>query len=186
MHSAYNSMGSLSTQKMMEQNGGLFWEALLPCMCALHILQIRVTAKEFNDAKKCRPHADLYFFSLRQMRCETDPIEPRHVNIFTFPCAQPEGLRIDFLGLAEAVQPSIHFCAHTDQDHRAAVMEFSNYRPAICDLQLLAQESVQCLLQQWWLATPLLPTGLTPNQGEALLAKWMRHGLRCVAPQSKQ
>ena len=113
---------------------------------------------------------------------------------------------LDLLGIAEAVQPQIHSCAPTDaflfgsghfQDHRAVVMEFSpvattslqvtnDCRPAICDRQLLAQESVQCLLQQWWQATPLKPTGLTPNQGEALLAKWMRHGLRCVAPQSKQ
>ena len=30
------------------------------------------------------------------------------------------------------------------------------------------------------------PTGLTPNQGEALWAKWMCCGLRCVAPQSEQ
>ena len=60
------------------------------------------------------------------------------------------------------------------------------YRPAICDRQLLAQESVQCLLQQWWQATPLPPTGLTPNRSEALLAKWMRYRLRCVAPQQTE
>ena len=50
----------------------------------------------FNDAKKYGPHAELYFFLPRNMRCETDPIESGHVSIeslmFTFPFAQPEGL----------------------------------------------------------------------------------------------
>ena len=94
--------------------------------------------------------------------------------------------------IAEAVQPRIHSRAPTDaflfgsghfQDHRAVVVvEFStvattslqvtnDYWPAICDRQPLAQESAQCLLQQWWQATPLLPTGLTPNQREALLGQ---------------
>ena len=70
------------------------WEALWPFMCNLEILQIRVT-KEFNFAKKYGPHA-LLLLLLRNMRCETDPIEPGHVSsespVFTFSLAQPEGL----------------------------------------------------------------------------------------------
>ena len=48
----------------------------------------------FNDAKKFGPHAELYFFLPRNMRCETDPIESGHVSspMFTVPFAQPEGL----------------------------------------------------------------------------------------------
>ena len=69
-------------------------------------------------------------------------------------------------------QPHVHSCAPTDammfgsghfQDHRAVVLDFSTvemtgpqvarqYRTAICDRQLLLQESVQCSLQQWWQA----------------------------------
>ena len=59
------------------------------------------------------------------------------------------------------------------------------YRSAICDRQLLLQESVQCSLQQWQ-ATPCLPQDLTSNQSDALLAKWMRCGLSSVAPQTKK
>ena len=110
------------------------------------------------------------------------------------------------LGIAEAVQPHVHSCAPTDammfgsghfQDHRAVVLDFSTvemtdpqvarqYRTAICDRQLLLQESVQCFSQQWWQATLCLPQGLTPNQSDALLAKWMRCGLSSVAPKTKK
>ena len=38
-----------------------------------YLRKIRVTAKECNVAKKYGPHAELCFFSLRQMRCETEP-----------------------------------------------------------------------------------------------------------------
>ena len=38
------------------------------------------TAKDSNDAKKYGPHAEPFFFLLRQMRCEKDPIEPGHVS----------------------------------------------------------------------------------------------------------
>ena len=83
------------------------------------------------------------------------------------------------------------------QDHRAVVLDFSTvemtgpqvarqFRKAICDRQLQLQESVQCSLQQWWQATPCLPQGLTPNQSDALLAKWMRCDLTSVAPQTKE
>ena len=111
---------------------------------------------------------------------------------WTWRSTQGNKHRIDFLGIAEAVQPHVHSCAPTDammfgsghfQDHRAVVLDFSTvemtgpqvarqYRTAICDRQLLLQESVQCSLQQWWQATPCLPQGLTPNQSDALLAKW--------------
>ena len=124
---------------------------------------------------------------------------------WTWRSTQGNKHRIDFLGIAEAVQPQVHSCAPTDvmvfgsghfQDHRAVVLDFSTvemtgpqvarqYRKAICDRQLLRQESVQCSLQQWWQATPCLPQGLSPNQCDALLAKWMRCGLSSVAPQTK-
>ena len=78
-----------STQQVMEQNGGPVWEALWPCTCTLDILQIRVTAKAFHDAKKYGSHAELFFLKLRR---GTDPIEPGHVSteslLFTFPFAQ--------------------------------------------------------------------------------------------------
>ena len=100
-------------------------------------------------------------------------------------------IALTFSTLRKQCSPGIHSCAPTDaflfgsghfQDHRAVVMEFSTvattslqvtneYKPAICYRQPLAQESAQCLLQQWWQATPLLPTGLTPKQGEALLGQ---------------
>ena len=53
-------------------------------------------AKEFNDAKKIWTARRALFLLLRNTRCETDPIEPGHVNmdipIFTFRFSQPEGL----------------------------------------------------------------------------------------------
>ena len=71
---------------MLDQNEGPFWVALWPCLSTFDILRIRATAKEFNDAKN---YAELFLFLLRNMRCETDPIEPGHVGIesliFTFP-----------------------------------------------------------------------------------------------------
>ena len=73
-------------------------EAGLGGTVALYVRSRHLTnlAKEFNDAQKYGPHAELYFFLLRNMRCETDLIEPGHVSIerpiFTFPFAQPEGL----------------------------------------------------------------------------------------------
>ena len=125
---------------------------------------------------------------------------------WTWRSTQGNKHRIDFLGIAQAVQRHVHSCAPTDvmmfgcghfQDHRAVVLHFTNvemtnpqvarqYRTAICDRQLLLQESVQCSLQQWWQATPCLPHGLTPNQSDALLAKWMRCGLFSMAPQTKK
>ena len=104
-------------------------------MCALDTLQILVTAKEFNDAKKFGPHAEFYFFPVRNMRCETDPIGPGHVSIrslfFTFPFAQPEGLlparndplsqgELDGVSLASSERPQwprcrpAWACAHRD------------------------------------------------------------------------
>ena len=88
---------------------------------------------------------------------------------WTWRSTQGNKHRIDFLGIAEAVQPHVHSCAPTDammfgsghfQDHRAVVLDFSTmemtgpqgarqYRTAICDRQLLLQESVQYSLQQW-------------------------------------
>ena len=65
-------------QCMLEQNGGPFFVALWPCLSTFDILRIRATAKEFNDAKN---YAELFLFLLRNMRCETDPIEPGHVVI---------------------------------------------------------------------------------------------------------
>ena len=86
-------LDQFSTQQMMEQNGGPVWETLWLCMCALDVLQMRATAKEFNDAKMCGLHAELFFFFLR---LGTDPIEPRHVSTASLfspqPFAQPEGL----------------------------------------------------------------------------------------------
>ena len=71
---------------MLEQNGGPFWVALWPCLSTFDILRIRATSKEFNDAKN---YAELFLFLLRNMRCETNPIEPGHVVIesliLTFP-----------------------------------------------------------------------------------------------------
>ena len=57
---------------------------------------IRGAAKEFNDAKKHGPHADL-FFCYTNMRSEVHPIQPAgHVSIksafFTLPFARLEGL----------------------------------------------------------------------------------------------
>ena len=49
-------------------------------MCALDVLQMRVTAEEFNDTKKCGPYGELFFFLMCR---ETDPIEAvpfRHVS----------------------------------------------------------------------------------------------------------
>ena len=128
----------------------------------------------------------------------------RQQNDWTCNSTQGAKHRIDFVGIAEAAQPQVHSCAPTYsfllgsehfQDHFAVMLEFSTAmstnlqvahecRPAVCDRELLAQESVQSSFQQWWQATPLPPTGLTPNQGEALLARWMRHGLSCGMPKS--
>ena len=95
-------LDQFSTQQMMEQSGGPVWEALWLCMCALDVLQMRVTEEEFNYAKMYGLHAELFFFILRR---GTDPIEPRHVStasLFSPPSfAQPEGLppaRNDALG----------------------------------------------------------------------------------------
>ena len=55
-----------------------------------------MTAKEFNDAEKNGPRAELRLLLLRQMRCKTDPIEARRVSIEAFlspfPFAQPDSL----------------------------------------------------------------------------------------------
>ena len=81
---------------MLDHSGGPFLEALWPCLSAFDVIRVRATANEFNDAKKYGPHAELYFFLLRDNRCETDPVEPGHVSIvcpvFTFSFVQPEGL----------------------------------------------------------------------------------------------
>ena len=41
---------------------------------------LQVTVEELNDAKKYGPGAELFFFLLRQMRCDADPTEPGHVS----------------------------------------------------------------------------------------------------------
>ena len=59
-------------------------------MNPVEVTGVGVTAKEFDDAKRYCPLAELYFFSQRNMRRETDPIEPGYVSIespiFAFPC----------------------------------------------------------------------------------------------------
>ena len=66
---------------MLEQNGWPFWEVFWQCLNAFDVIRVRAPAKEFNDAKKYGPHAELHFFLLRNVRCETDPIAPGHVII---------------------------------------------------------------------------------------------------------
>ena len=66
-------------------------------VCALSIsYKCARPPKNFKDAKKYGPHAELHFFWLRNTRCERDPIEPGSVSrespIFTFPFAQVESL----------------------------------------------------------------------------------------------
>ena len=150
---------------------------------------------------------DLVFvFWWRHYTCHSRKQKIQQQDDWTWTSTQGNKHRIDFLGIAEAVQPHVHSCAPTNammfgsghfQDHRAVVLAFPTvemtgpqvarqYRTAICDRQLLLQESVQCSLQQWWQATPCLPQGLTPNQSDALLAKWMRCGLSSVAPQPRK
>ena len=63
-----------SSPKMLAQSGGLF------CLFAFDVTSVRATAKEFNGAKKYGPHAGHYFL-LRNLRCETNPIELGHVSI---------------------------------------------------------------------------------------------------------
>ena len=54
---------------------GLFWKPLWPSLNTVDVLRIRGAAKEFNDAKKHGPHADL-FFCHTNMRSEAHPIRP--------------------------------------------------------------------------------------------------------------
>ena len=67
---------------MLEQigDGGPLWQSLWPRLNALDVSRVRATAKSFNDAKKYGRHAELFFILLQNMRRETDPKEPGHVN----------------------------------------------------------------------------------------------------------
>ena len=49
---------------MLEQNGdgGLLWKSLWPCLGAVDVIRVRVTAKTFNDAKMYGRHSELFFF----------------------------------------------------------------------------------------------------------------------------
>ena len=73
-------------------------EAFWPYMNFVEVIRVCATAKEFNDAKKFIPHAKLYLFFLRNMRCGTDQIEPRRESIesqsfFVSPLAKFEEAR---------------------------------------------------------------------------------------------
>ena len=46
-------------------------------MNPVEVRKVPVPAKGLNDAKKCGPHAELHLFLLRNMRGDTDPMEPR-------------------------------------------------------------------------------------------------------------
>ena len=76
------------SSKMLSQHAGTLWE----------VTRVRVTAKDFHDAKKCGPHADICFFLLRNMRRGTDPMEPGHVStdspIQAFPLARLADVRL--------------------------------------------------------------------------------------------
>ena len=131
-----------------------------------------------------RPLVDTLHLSVPQTKIQQQ-------DDWTWRSTQGNKHRIDFLGIAEAVQPHVHFCAPTDvmmfgsghfQEHRAVVLDFSTvemtnpqvarqYRAAICDRQLLLQESVQCSLQQWWQATPRLPTRPHPEPKRCALGE---------------
>ena len=78
------------------------------------------------------------------------------------------------------------------QDHRAVVLDFSTvemtgpqvarqYRTAICD-----RHRSQSMLVAAKVANDTFTTGLTQNQSDALLAKWMRCGLSSLAPKTKK
>ena len=203
-----------------KNQASLWWENTLQELVALELLPFSIlcvdangrvgsnTCKQIGNAQ--RQMEDVNGFGLRLL-VETPHLLLPQTKIqqqddWTWRSTQGNKHRIDFLGIAEAVQPHVHSCAPTDvmmfgsghfQDHRAVVLDFSTvemtgpqvarqYRTAICDHQLLLQESVQCSMQQWWQATPCLPQGITPNQSDALLAKWMRCGLSSVAPQTKK
>ena len=45
---------------MPVQHAVTFWEALWPDMGPVEVTRVRVTAKEFNDAEKYGPRAELY------------------------------------------------------------------------------------------------------------------------------
>ena len=59
---------------MLAQHAGTFWEALRLYLSPAEVIRVRVTAKEFNDAKTYGPHAELYFFLLRSMSRETEHV----------------------------------------------------------------------------------------------------------------
>ena len=191
-----------------KHQASLWWENTLQELIALELLPFSILCVDVNGRignAQCRLE-DVNGLGLRLL------VEALHLSFpqtkiqqqddWTWRSTQGNKHRIDFLGIAEAVQPHVHSCAPTDammsgsglfQDHRAVVLDFltgpqvvRQYRTAICDLQLLLQESVQCSLQQWWQATPCLPQVVTPNQSDALLAKWMRFGLSSVAPKTKR
>ena len=86
------------SSKMLSQHIGTFLEAFWPYVNSVEVIRVRGTAKEFNDAKKFIPHAELYLFFLRNMRRGTDPIEPGHESIesqsfFVSPLAKFEEAR---------------------------------------------------------------------------------------------
>ena len=47
-----------------------------PTCIPVEVTRVRATAKEFNDAKKYGPHAELCLLLLQNMRRETGTIEP--------------------------------------------------------------------------------------------------------------
>ena len=159
-----------------KHQASLWWANTLQELIALELLPFSIlcvdanggvgsnTCKQIGNAQ-CQME-DVNGFGLRLL------VETLHLSLpqtkiqqqddWTWRSTQGNKHRIDFLGIAEAVQPHVHSCAPTDammfvsghfQDHRAVVLDFSTvemtgpqvarqYRAAICDRQLLLQESV--------------------------------------------
>ena len=85
------------SSEMLSQHAGTFM-AVWSHMNPVEVTGVRATAKEFNDAKKCGPHAQLLSFPLRHMRREIEPIEPEHASIespiFAFPFTRLADVRL--------------------------------------------------------------------------------------------
>ena len=75
------------------QHAGMSWEALWPCLSPVDVTRVHVSAKEFNDAKKYGPHAEVHFFSLRSIR-ETEHVRrngPPFPSLGWKTCVLPAG-----------------------------------------------------------------------------------------------
>ena len=64
-------------------------KALWPFVCAPDTLQMRATAKEFNDTRKYEPRGEPFLFLMRREPDPTEAVPPRHVSTKVFFFAQP-------------------------------------------------------------------------------------------------